>query len=72
MKSIIQRYVGLDQRNCPIWIDTAWGSLLEAHNHYLGQFSFRAITVEAADQAPTFWATLDDVNLRPCCNRHVA
>lgn len=69
MNIIIQRYVGLNDRNCPIWLDTAWGSLAEARNAYSGDV-FREVYVDRVD-IPTFWATASDVRVRPCCKHHV-
>lgn len=70
MKSIVQRYVGLNHNNCEIWLDTAWGSLPDALSHYPGETLREISVVLAPATKPTYWATSDNVRLRACCAKH--
>lgn len=69
-KSIVQRYVGLNNRNCEIWVDTAWTSLPDALSVYPDAVLREVSVTLTSNAARTFWAQASDVDLRPCCDKH--
>ena len=69
---IIQRYAGLNAKNCPIWVDTHFASLDEA-NRIQPDHRYRHIDTDPMPRpAPCYWADAYTVGLKPCCDRHVA
>lgn len=69
--NIIQRYAGLNSKNCPVWIDTAFPTLAEA-NSKCPDHSYRSIQTTPSSDAPTYWADAHTVSLKPCCSKHAA
>jgi hypothetical protein len=70
MKTIIQRYAGLNDKNCPIWVDTAFTSLADA-NRFHSHHTYRTIQTDAMP-VHTYWADIYTVGIKPCCERHAA
>lgn len=68
MKTLVQRYCGLNEQNCELWLDTAWATVKEASSAYpVGVYREARVQVV---RKHTVWADHYTTQLKPCCEAH--
>lgn len=75
MRTIVQRYAGWNETNCPVWIDTRFETLDRAREKH-PEYEYREVGIVAAEQPGVriFPATTDSIGIAPCgantCKKH--